>query len=518
MAGDDDINSRLREGDMSEKKIRHKTAEAALIESEAKFKAVFDNAAIGISISGPDRRLIDSNLALQNFLGYSPGELQGMDFSEFTYPVDAEKDVEMYGALVEGQIDHYRLEKRYIRKDGSLVWGRLTVSAMKGADGKFQFAVRMLEDISESRRMEDELRESATFLAKAQELAHIGSWSWDLRTGRLKWSDENYRIFGARPQEFPVDYATFIELVHPDDRDIVMGAITASLQGNMPIDIEYRIIGRNGEKRIIRDVGEVVFEDGEPVQIYGTLQDISERKLADEALLLAKNDAELYVDLMGHDINNMNQITMGFLELARDILRQEGSLSAENVELLDKAYESLQNSSHLIDSVRKLQRGKAGFYCMSPQDLDAIMGEVVAGFNDVQGRDISIVYAPSGRFFVSANELLKDVFMSLVGNSIKHSRGALAISISADKLVQSGKVYCKVVIEDNGPGIPDGLKKSLFDRLNLATTRARGKGFGLCLTKMLVDDYGGRFWVEDRVEGDYTKGCRFVVLLPASGQ
>jgi nitrogen-specific signal transduction histidine kinase len=70
-------------------------------------------------------------------------------------------------------------------------------------------------------------------------------------------------------------------------------------------------------------------------------------------------------------------------------------------------------------------------------------------------------------------------------------------------------------VEDNGPGISDTLKSTLFDRLNPDSTRARGKGFGLCLTKMLIDDYEGVFYVENRVQGDHTKGSRFVVMIPS---
>jgi signal transduction histidine kinase len=83
------------------------------------------------------------------------------------------------------------------------------------------------------------------------------------------------------------------------------------------------------------------------------------------------------------------------------------------------------------------------------------------------------------------------------------------------EVTNGGRDYCKVVVEDNGPGIPDELKGVLFERLNLTESRVRGKGFGLCLVKMLVDDYDGKFWVEDRVEGDHSKGARFVVMLPA---
>lgn len=118
---------------------------------------------------------------------------------------------------------------------------------------------------------------------------------------------------------------------------------------------------------------------------------------------------------------------------------------------------------------------------------------------------------------MKANELLSDVFQNLIGNAIKHSRGPLTINIIARKYNENGRSYCRITVEDDGPGINDEVKHKLFDRLSLEKTRATGKGFGLCLTKILVEDYRGRFWVEDRVQGDHTKGVKFVVTLPAVG-
>jgi signal transduction histidine kinase len=107
------------------------------------------------------------------------------------------------------------------------------------------------------------------------------------------------------------------------------------------------------------------------------------------------------------------------------------------------------------------------------------------------------------------------VLVNLIGNAVKHSRGDITVNVGVSRVTDNGKEFCRIDVEDDGPGIPDALKDTLFDRLNLASTRAKGKGFGICLIKMLVDDYQGKFWVEDRSIGDHEKGARFVVMLPA---
>jgi signal transduction histidine kinase len=233
-----------------------------------------------------------------------------------------------------------------------------------------------------------------------------------------------------------------------------------------------------------------------------------------EELKLAKDEADLYIDLMGHDINNFNQITMGFLELARDTVKPDDRLDEDGAELLEKAIESLANSSKLIDNVRKLQREKMGLYEPRVLDLGETLEEVCAQFRHIPDRYVDVNYAATGGIKVRANELLRDIFINLVGNAIKHSSGPLTVNVRMNPVREEGVEYCEVLVEDDGPGIPDDLKKTLFSRLNLAATRARGKGFGLCLIKMLVDDFKGKFRVEDRVPGDHTKGARFVVVLP----
>jgi signal transduction histidine kinase len=116
---------------------------------------------------------------------------------------------------------------------------------------------------------------------------------------------------------------------------------------------------------------------------------------------------------------------------------------------------------------------------------------------------------------VQANELLQDVFVNLIGNAIKHARGPASVNIRMSLETKYGRRYCRISVEDDGPGIPDELKDVIFDRFRRGNTKAKGSGLGLYLVRTLVESYEGNVWVEDRVPGDYTKGARFVVILPA---
>ena len=240
------------------------------------------------------------------------------------------------------------------------------------------------------------------------------------------------------------------------------------------------------------------------------------RKRAEDALAESKARAELYVDFMGHDINNMNQVAMGFLELALEKLCSEGRLEKDDVPLLEKPMETMMNSAKLIDNVKKLQRLRAGILEPMLVDLGQVLSEVVSDARYTKGRRIFIDYTPLPGHLVKANELLKDVFSNIVENSIKHSGTIEPLMIAINVLTtDSGH---EVSIEDNGRGIPDARKEEIFDRLSHGKIRALRTGLGLGLVKTLVESFGGLIRVEDRVEGDHSRGCRFVVLLPDANQ
>jgi len=138
--------------------------ERRLRESEARFRAIFEGAAIGIALVDPGGRPIESNPALEEMLGYSGAELARMTFAEFTHPDDVARDVELFGELMAGKRDEYQIEKRYVRKNGQVIWGRLTTSLVRGPHGEPQFAIRMVEDVT-ARKQAETLREEFMALA-----------------------------------------------------------------------------------------------------------------------------------------------------------------------------------------------------------------------------------------------------------------------------------------------------------------------------------------------------------------
>jgi signal transduction histidine kinase len=250
---------------------------------------------------------------------------------------------------------------------------------------------------------------------------------------------------------------------------------------------------------------------GDQELMCGYARDITERKRAESELRAAKAQAELYLDLMSHDINNMNQVSLGFLELAMDTL----NLDEEGRAIISKSMGALENSSRLIDKVRKLQKARSGELSAQEIDLGRILGDVCSYYRRMHAGNAAINYEPAIDYMVIANELLYDVFSNIVDNAIKHAKDRPVIDIRLEEVDECDGSFYKVVIEDNGGGVPDEHKSRIFDRFHRGNTKVMGKGLGLYLAKTLVEGYNGRIWVEDRVPGDHTKGSKFIVLLPA---
>ena len=147
----------------------HKRAEEAIRESEGRFRTIFENAAIGIALVDEHGHPVESNGAMQKMLGYTKFELADMTFTEYTHPDNAQAGRDLFRNLVEGKRDHYQIEKRFLRKDGQVVWGQLHVSIVRNQKGEFKYVVGMVEDISEHKQTAEALRQLSGRLLRLQD-------------------------------------------------------------------------------------------------------------------------------------------------------------------------------------------------------------------------------------------------------------------------------------------------------------------------------------------------------------
>lgn len=491
--------------DISERK----QAEEALAESEEMFKMMADTSFAAVLLV-QENKFIYANPATLDMLGYDADEVIGKDFWLPVHP-EFREEIKKYGiTLLHGIMVPGRFVIKFIRKNGETGWADLTVAPIK-YHGRPAGVITAL-DITDRKRAELALAESEEKFRVLSELSPSAIFLY--QGNKLIYANPSaVALTGFSMGELLSK--NFWDMVHPDYRDLVKTyGLTRQRGEPVPARYDIKYVTKAGEERWAEFSAGMIEYRGQPAGIV-TAIDTTDRKRTEIALQDAKAQAELYIDLMGHDINNMNQAAMGFLEIVQDKIMLRGSLEAGDLPLIASAMESLRNSSKLIGSVRKLQKERKGV--LKPEVIS--LGKVLAGvkeqYSSVPGREVTISYNALCDCRVMANELIVDVFSNLVGNAIKHSTGPLAININLQTVQDQGTLYCRVSIEDTGPGISDQLKRSIFRRADREHEKMTGKGLGLYLVKTLIDDYRGKVWVEDRVPGDSGKGSRFVVLLPA---
>src|SRR6201981_1072246 len=191
------------------------------------------------------------------------------------------------------------VEHRILLPDGAIRYVHAVAHAGRDSSGNLEY-MGVVTDITERKLAEEErealsrdLQESKAWLEEAQRVAHLGYWVWDLQTNQLIWSDETYRIFGLSPQEGLVDLDKVREMIHPDDRETVFRTAEEAARSGVRADCEHRLFRPNGEMRVVHSLADLKRDaSGRPHKMFGTTQDITERKRAEEELQLLYRDLQ----------------------------------------------------------------------------------------------------------------------------------------------------------------------------------------------------------------------------------
>lgn len=343
-----------------------KRAEEALRASEERWRAIFENSAVGIALTNPDGIFIATNRAYQEMVGYSDDELRALSYMDITYEEDRQANGELAWKLWEGKIPKFKHEKRYRRKDGGLIWVRNTVSLAPGTETVPRFGMAIVEDITEQKRAEEALRRSEAYLAAGQKLTHTGSWAWNVSTGDLFWSQETFRIFGFDPTKSTASLVeTFLQRIHPEDRSRIERGLEEAPREPGNYEADYRIVLPDGTIRHIHDVVyPVTNEAGRVVERYGVVRDITQSKRAEEQLQRSHDElraltAQLQTvreeerTRVAREIHDelgqaLTAIKLDVIALAREIPADRAAAvprSQSILHLLDKTIQSVQRIS-----------------------------------------------------------------------------------------------------------------------------------------------------------------------------
>jgi PAS domain S-box-containing protein len=272
----------------------------AQVSSDALSMSVFEQAAVGIAQVAPDGRWLRVNRKLCEILGYTQDELLAKTFQDITHPDDLDKDLGLVQRVLRQEIDNYGLDKRYLRKDGSYLWARLTVSLVRKPDGTPDYFISVLEDISLRKQAEVDLRESESRLNRALAAADAGVWEWDVLSNLNHWSDEVFRLYGLEPGASQASYDAWLGTIHPEDRAAAVAATSDALARGAELDFEWRVLLPDGPERWLLSRGQPRFdEQGRLVRYLGIVMDITARKTQERSLARNLETLRLATDDVG---------------------------------------------------------------------------------------------------------------------------------------------------------------------------------------------------------------------------
>ncbi|MBI5557100.1 MAG: PAS domain S-box protein [Deltaproteobacteria bacterium] len=260
-----------------------KQAEQKLRRSEWRFKGTFENAAVGFAQVSLEGRWLDANSKLCDILGYSREELLQKTLREITHPEDLEEDNAQASRLACGRIDHYSMEKRYLHKDGHIIWTNLTCSMQLDDEGNPLYFINVVEDIGWRKRVEQALKESEEkFRLLADSIKDV-IWMSSPGVEKMIYINPAYEaIWGRTCESLYISPASFAEAIHPDDMELMADAFQQHAAGKWHFN--YRIVRPDGTVRWIEDAGSPIYDEkGDIVRMVGVARDVTERKQAEQA-------------------------------------------------------------------------------------------------------------------------------------------------------------------------------------------------------------------------------------------
>lgn len=490
-----------------------KQVEEALRYSESQYRSYVNNAPYGIMIADKEGRYVDANPEACETSGYTIDELKQLSIPDLIAPYARHTVLKAFMTLQ--QQGEVVVELPYNRKDGSLHWWR--VSAVKLTDDRY---LGFTLDITDQKQAEEALRMNEARLAKAQQVAHVGSWELDIKTLQFTWSDETIRIFGYEPGSFKPTLDIFFQSVHPDDRQLLEESAQASWFGNKPFVGEHRIITPDGSERIIHEQAEIIVdEDGQPIYMSGVVQDVTERKHLERQLLQAAR-MESIGRLAGGIAHDFNNILTGISGLTDIVLK--------DIPVGSMIHDDLTEVLGLTDRAASLTRQLLAFSRLQsfepvPSDLNLLITNTLKLLNRLIGEDIELIVNLAddlGPANIDPSRI-EQVLMNLAVNArdAMPNGGRLTISTSNTELdddyaeahvgVKPGQ-YIQLMVTDNGSGIDVETQQHIFEPFFTTKEIGKGTGLGLATVYGIIKQHGGSIWVYS----EQGFGTTFKVFLP----
>ena len=379
----------------------------------------------------------------------------------------------------------------------------------------------------ERRQAEERLRKSQGQLAQAQQIAHMGSWEWDLVDNKVHWSEETQRLYGRSPEDISYTMDECLEQVHPEDRQRVRKFMAESLITRGPFACVYRAILPDGTERVMQGRGEVMLNDqGKPIKLFGVVQDITETKRAEEALtrseeqLRQSQKMEAVGRLAGgvaHDFNNLLTVIGGYCEISLQTMTGPHPLQRNIVEIQKASERASSLTGQLLAFSRK--------QVLQPRVFQ--INDVVQGMEKMLRRligedvELSISFGCGLGHIEADPGQIEQVIMNLAVNARDAMPRGGKLTISTTNITVDQKTsfrkrtlevgdYVMLAISDNGVGMTEEVKAHLFEPFFTTKGLGKGTGLGLATCYGIICQSGG----DIRVYSEPNEGTVFKIYLP----
>ena len=507
---------------------KRKIAEAALSKSEERFKRFFELPLIGVGVSSADRRWIDVNPRFCEMLGYKREELIGRSWMELTHPDDLPQNIGIVDRSQQGEFDQWSYDKRFIRKDGSILHVTTSGACVRKSDGSIDYFIALHQDITARKESEAETIRQRQFLREVIDSSPNVIFAKDLN-GRYTLANRAMaEIFGTTLDK--LIGRTDFELVSPElakkyqeiDRRVLETASPIFLPEETAIDL------RTKQQRVYQTFKKPLLgTNGEIESILGVAWDITDRKQSEEKTmrlqrqLLQSQKMEAIGQLaagIAHDLNNALAAVVGHLQLLR--LGPEDSDKAEHS--IDTALMGCKRATSLIEQLLGFSR--QGKYNITTVSLERIVRETIDFLRKVVGTNIEIITEISEQDHLVRGDpaQIQQVLTNLIINAKQAMPGGGRITFrfntkaieKPERLNPAARPgnYCVISVEDSGVGIPPENIDKVFEPFFTTKGQSQGTGLGLSTVYGVLQGHGG--WVE--LESTLGRGSTFSLYFPES--